>query len=93
MESNIEEDIENKNFFRNKYLKVPISIREAASKKYVDTSFNDPSMITNTAHVHFNVENLDNVRFIKMNSLPAVNQHLTQKHYVDNAIHEGTLVR
>ena len=69
MESIIEEDIEKKNFFRIKILKVPISIREAASKNYVDTSFNDPSMITNTAHVDFNDKNLDNLRFNKMNSL------------------------
>ena len=37
MESKIEEDIEMKNFFRNKILKVPISFREAASKQYSDT--------------------------------------------------------
>ena len=37
MESNIEEDIKMKNFCRNKILKVPISIREAASKQNVDT--------------------------------------------------------
>ena len=37
MESIIEEDKEMKKFFKNKILKVPISIREAASKKYVDT--------------------------------------------------------
>ena len=50
-------------------------------------------MITITAHVDFNDKNLDNVRFIKMNSLPAVSLHLTHKDYVDNAIHEGILVR
>ena len=54
MESIIEEDKEMKNSFKNKILKVLIRIREAVSKKYVDTSFNDPSMITNTAHVDFN---------------------------------------
>ena len=32
MENNIEEDIEMKNLFRNKILKVPISFREAASE-------------------------------------------------------------
>ena len=37
MESNFEEDIEKKNLFRSKILKVPISFREAASEKYVDT--------------------------------------------------------
>ena len=37
MESNIEEDIEMKNFFRNNFPKVSISIRVVASKKHVDT--------------------------------------------------------
>ena len=37
MESIIEEDIKMKNFFTNKILKVPISFREAASEKHVDT--------------------------------------------------------
>ena len=37
MESNIEEVIEMKNSFRNKFLKVSISIRVVPSKKYVDT--------------------------------------------------------
>ena len=45
-------------------------------------------MITITAHVDFNDKNLHNVRFNKKNILPAFSQHLTHKHYVDNAIHE-----
>ena len=45
-------------------------------------------MIKNTAHVDFNDKNLDNVRFVKVNSMPAVGEHLTAKHYVDNAIDE-----
>ena len=49
-------------------------------------------MLTNTADVDFNDKNLDNVRFNKMNKVPAVSHHLTHKHYVDNAIHDGTLV-
>ena len=44
IENNIEEDIDWNNQFRNKNLPDPISIREAASKKYVDTLFNDPSL-------------------------------------------------
>ena len=50
-------------------------------------------MITNSAQVDFNDKNLDNVRFFKVNSLPAVSQHSTHEHYVDNAIQEGPLVR
>ena len=45
-------------------------------------------MIRNTAQVDFNEKNLDKVSFIKMNSLPAVSQHLTHKYYVDNDIHD-----
>ena len=40
----------------------------------------------NTAHVDFNDKNPENVRFIKVNSLPAVREHLTIKFYVDEAI-------
>ena len=97
VESNIEEDIDLKNHFRIKNLPDPISIREAASKKYVDSRFNDPRFIRNNAHVDFNDKNLDNVRFVKVNSLPAVSEHLTPKLYVDdairNSIDESSLLR
>ena len=52
----------------------------------VNKKFNDPSIIKNTAHVDFNAKNLDNVRFVKVNRMPAVGEHLTAKYYVDNAI-------
>ena len=45
IEANIEEDIDLKNQFRIKNLPDPISIREPASKHYVDKLFNDPSII------------------------------------------------
>ena len=45
LESNLEEDIDLKNQFRIKNLPDPISIREAAPKKYVDNLFNDPSIV------------------------------------------------
>ena len=51
IESNIEEDIDLKNQYRIKNLPDPISIREAASKNYVDSLFNDPSIIKNNAHI------------------------------------------
>ena len=47
----------------------------------------------NTAHVDFKDKNLDNIRFPKVNSLPAVSQHLTPKQYVVGAINEISLVR
>ena len=89
IESNIEEDIDLKNQLRIKNLPDPISIGEPVSKQYLDNKFNDPSIIKNTSHVDFNDKNLDNVRFVKVNSMPAVGEHLTAKYYVDKAISDG----
>ena len=44
IESNLEEDVDLKNHLRCKNLPDPISIREAASKNYVDNKFIDPSI-------------------------------------------------
>ena len=77
IESKIEED----NAFKKS-----ISIQEAALERYVDNKFNDPSIIKNTAHVDFNVENLNNVHSVKVNSFPTLEEHLTPKLYVDNVI-------
>ena len=86
-----------KNNFRNKNLQNLSSIREAGSKNYVDKSFNDPSIIKNTSHVDFNYKNLDNVRFIKINSIPTLEEHLTPKIYIDqvlsNIVDEYSLLR
>ena len=89
-ESNMEEDIDLRNQFRIRNLPDTISIREAASKLYID---NYPSLMKNTAHVSFKVKNLDNVRFVKVNFLPSVSQYLTPRHCVDDAIDEKSLVR
>ena len=86
IESTIEEDIDLKSQYRIKNLPNPVSIGEAVSKQYVDNKLDDPSIIKNTAHVDFNDKNLDNVRFVKVNSMPAVGEHLTAKYYVDKAI-------
>ena len=97
IEANIEEDIDLKNQYRIKNVLDPISIREVCIKNYVDNLFNDPSIIKNTAHVDFNDKNLDNVRFVKVNSMPAVGEHLTAKFYVDtatsNSVDESSLLR
>ena len=76
IESNLEEDIEKKHQCRNKKLSDPLNIRQAASK----------NMLFFTAHVDFTDKNLENIRFIKVNSLPGILEHLTAKYYVDQAI-------
>ena len=86
LENNIEEDIGMKNQYRIRNVNDPISIREAVSKNCVENLFNDPSFLKNTAHVEFNDENLDNVRFVKVISLPFVREDLTRKVYVDDAV-------
>ena len=93
IEANIEEDIDFKNQFRIKNLPDPISIREAASKNYVDNLFNDPSIVKNTDHIDLNDRNITNARFIQVNQLLQIDSHLTAKLYVDNAIDETSLVR
>ena len=45
IEADIEEDIDLKNQFRIKNLPDPISMREPASKNYVDNLFNDPNIV------------------------------------------------
>ena len=77
---------EHDSIFLNSSLTLPKTIREVPTKNYVDKKLNDPSIIENTAHVDFNDKNLDNVRFVKVNSMPAVREHLTPRHYVDQAI-------
>ena len=93
IESNIEEDIDLKNRFRIKNLPDPISIREAASKNYVDNLFNDSSIVKNTAHIDLNDRNITNCRFLSVNQLSQIDSHLTAKLYVDTEIDQTTLLR
>ena len=93
IEINIEEDIDLKNQFRIKNLPDPISIREAASKNYVDNKFNDPSILKNTEHLDLNDRNITNVRFLQVNQWPQIDSHLTPKLYVDTEIDQSSLVR
>ena len=93
IEANIEEDIDLKNQFRIKNLPDPISIREAASKNYVDNLFNDPSIIKNNAQIDLNDRNITNARFIQVNQLPQIDSQLTAKLYVDTEIDQTTLLR
>ena len=57
----------------------PKIIMKQPTKAFVDNKFNDPSIIKNTADVDFTDKILDNVRFIKVNSMPVVGERLTAK--------------
>ena len=93
IEANIEEDIDLKNQYTIKNLPDPISIREPASKHYVDNLFNDPSIVKNNAHIDLKDRNITNARFIQVNQWHQIDSHLTPKLYVDNAVDESSLVR
>ena len=93
IEANIEEDIDLKNQYRIKNLPDPISIREAASKNYVDNLFNDSSIVKNNTHIDLNDRNITNCRFLSVNQLPQIDSHLTAKLYVDTEIDQTTLLR
>ena len=82
-----------KNQFRIKNLPDPISIREAASKNYVDNLLNEPSIVKNTGHIDLNDRNITNARFVQVNQWLQFDSHLTPRLFVDNAIDESTLVR
>ena len=75
----MEEGLDMKNHFRIKILADPISIREPPSKIFFDTKFNDPGKLKNSAHVDCIHKKLNNVRFVKVNSIPAVGEHFLVK--------------
>ena len=58
-------------------------------KKYKDKEIDGPSIIRNNAHFEFNDENLDKVRFVNVNRLPAVRENLTPIRYNDNFVSIG----
>ena len=72
----------------NSTLSSPKTIKEVPTKNCIDNLCQDPSIIKNTYHVDFNAKNLDKVGWVKVNRMPAVEEHMTSKLYVDNAIHE-----
>ena len=84
-----EEDIDKKYQYRNENLEDPISNKKAPSKN-ADTLFNNPSIIKNTAHVELNEKSLDNVRFVKINRMHAIGEHMTAKYYVDHTMSNST---
>ena len=89
IESNIEENKNMKNQFKIKNLPYPEENSDAVCKSYVDSLFNDSSLLKNTKHIDLNDRNITNARFIQVNQLPQIDSHLTAKLYVDNAISDG----
>ena len=77
----------------NSTLSTPKTILEIPTKNYFDYKFNDSSIIKNVDNVDFNDKDIDNVGWIKVNKWPRDGEHLTPKLYVDNAIHESSLLR
>ena len=75
-----------KNQFKSRKLPCPRENTDAVCKAYVDSCLNDPSTIRKTAHVDFSKKNLDNVRFVKVKCLFAVQENLTPQFYVYEAI-------
>ena len=92
-ESNIEEDIDLRNHFKVNNLPCLNQRSDNVCKFYVDSGLNDPNILPNTAEVDFKDTNFNNVRYIKVNALPAIDQHLIPKHNVDNSIDESSLLR
>ena len=73
----------------NSTLMSPKTIMKLPNKYYVDKKFINPSIIKNTAHVDFTHKNLDNIRFIKVTGMPAVEEHLAAKYYIDQPIYQS----
>ena len=93
LESKLEEDIDLKNQNRVENLPDPFSIRDAASHNCLDNKFDDLNRMKNAAHVGFKDQNLDNVRFVNVNSLPAVRQHLSVNEAFFHYLDESSLLR
>ena len=83
IESNIEEDIDLKNQYRIKNVPDPLSITEACNKNYVDTLFNDSSIIKNNKDNDFGNYNLSNINSITLNKEAENDNEVITKTYVD----------
>ena len=86
-----------KNPLENINAPTPIDINQATPNSYVDDQYHEPSIIKDTRHADFSNHNLVKIRFVSLTSYPAVGEHLTAKHYVDeaisNSVDESSLLR
>ena len=92
-ESNIEEDLDLKIQYKIQNLPDPTDTQDACSKNYVDSLFNDPSIIKITAHIDLKDRNITNARLIQVNQTPQIDSPLTAKLCVDNTIDESSFLR
>ena len=83
IEAIIEEDIDLKNQYRIKNLPDLISIREAASKLFVDSEIDQPSLVRNNQDNDFNNYNLTNINSITLNTQAIDDNQVITKAYVD----------
>ena len=79
LDSNIEGELNIKIHIKIKFLPCLQKSSDAVWKSCLDGGLNHPSLLRNTARVDFNDKSLDNVRLVKINSLPAVQEHLGPK--------------
>ena len=93
IEKSIEEIVDTKNQLIVKNLTEPDNSQKSAWKMYVDISFYDPCILKITTHVDFNDKDLNNVRFVEINNLNAVREHVTPKLYYDQSINKSVLGR
>ena len=62
------------------------TILEIPTENYIEYKYDDPSITKSTTHVDFNDKSHVNVRFVKINRMPAVREHLPPKSCVSQAI-------
>ena len=87
-----DEKLKQGSIFLNSTLTSPKTILRIPTKNYVDKKFKDRSIIKNRDHVDFNDKDIDNVRWVKVNKMPAIAEHLPPKIYVDYAVSESSLL-
>ena len=91
LEKKFAKDIDMKIQFKNIFLHNPFDSQDVVEKSYVHDMENNHIVTGNTKPVEFNDKNVDNVRFDKLNSPPAVREQLTPKLYVNQSVNEPTL--
>ena len=69
-----------------KIFQIQSTLKRQLQNHVLTKKINNSSVLKNSAHVDFSEKSLDNVRFVKVNSMPAVGDHLTAEYDVDQAV-------